>query len=96
MLVKIKKLTIENEGYNRKIYVDNMYINLSNIVSITDYSGVNDFLLREGSEFVKDKFSLMKTCEGTKIEEVIVFGSAEQVYSSFKQEYNLERKLLRG
>ena len=45
MLVEIKKLNIINEGYNRKIFLDKIYINSDKIVSITDYEGAENFFL---------------------------------------------------
>ena len=46
MLVEIKKLLIENQGYKTNISLKKMYINSHNIVSITDYNEANKFLLR--------------------------------------------------
>ena len=49
MLVQLKKLNIINEGYNRtSISLDKVYINPSHIISVIDYDGAREFLLREG------------------------------------------------
>lgn len=80
MLVEIKRLLIENDGYNRNVSLQRMYINSSNIVSISDYHGAQNFLLRENSNFAREQFSLVKVNEGGRTEEIIAFGSAEQLY----------------
>ena len=82
MLVQIKRLLIENDGYKRNVSLQRMYVNSSSIVSISDYDGASNFLLRENSRFAKEKFSLIKINEGGKIDEVIAFGSADQIYTS--------------
>ena len=82
MLVEIKRLFIENEGYSRNISLQRMYINSTNIVSISDYHGVQNFLLQENSNLAKEQFSLVKLNEGGRTEEIIAFGSAEQLYTT--------------
>ena len=84
MLVEIKKLHIINEGYNRKIFLDKIYINSDKIVSITDYEGAENFLLTEQSKFSNQKFSLVRVGYGDKTEDIIAFGSAEQIFSSLQ------------
>ena len=85
MLIRIKRLLIENEGYKRNIYLKDFYINSSSIISISDYTGANDFLLREESNFSRDKFSLIKVNQGNKYEDVIAHGSAEEIYKLYNQ-----------
>ena len=82
MLLEIKKLNIQNEGYKRNITLEKMYINAANIVSIINYEGAKTFLLRENSRFSQEKFSLIKLNEGSKVEEIIAFGAAEELYAS--------------
>ena len=82
MLVQIKRLLIENDGYNRNVSLQTMYINSTNIVSISDYQGAQSFLLRENSRLSGENFSLVKLSEGNKTEDIIVHGSAEQIYAS--------------
>ena len=82
MLVEIKRLLIESDGYNRNISLQRMYINSTSIVSISDYQGAQNFLLQENSRFATDSFSLVKLNEGGRTEDIIAFGSAEQIYNS--------------
>jgi hypothetical protein len=82
MLVEIKRLSIHNDGYRRHVTLERMYINSTSIVSISDYHGARNFLLRENSKFSKDNFSLVRINQGDKVEEIIAFGTAEQLYSS--------------
>ena len=82
MLVEIKRLFIENNGYKRSVELQKMYVNSSSIVSISDYDGAANFLLTEKSRFAKEKFSLIKLNEGGRTEDIIAFGSAEQIYNS--------------
>ena len=82
MLVEIKRLLIENEGYKRNISLKRMYVNSSNIISISDYNGAENFLLRENSRLAKEEFSLIKINEGDRTEDIIAFGSADQIYAT--------------
>ena len=82
MLVKIKKLLIENDGYRRNVSLQDIYVNSGNIISISDYHGAENFLLRENSKLSKESFSLIRLEEGNKTQDIIAFGSAEQIYSS--------------
>ena len=94
MLVELRKLNIINEGYKTKISLDRIYINSDNILSISDYEGVRQFLLREGSEQYMDRsFSLIKMGRGNQVEEIIALGSAEDIYRNFSLEE--KRKLLK-
>ena len=92
MLVEIKTLFIENNGYKRNISLKKIYVNSRNIVSISDYQGAENFLLQENSDFSKESFSLIKINQGNKLEEIIAFGSAEQIYNSIGE--NLKGKQL--
>ena len=92
MLVQIKRLLVENDGYKRNISLQNMYINSTNIVSISDYRGAENFLLRENSRLSGERFSLIKLNEGGRTEEIIAFGTAEKLYSDFRN--NSGKKLL--
>ena len=82
MLVEIKKLEIENDGYRRNVSLQRMYVNSDSIVSISDYQGASNFLLQENSRLAKESFSLIKINEGGRTHEIIAFGSAEQIYGS--------------
>lgn len=82
MLVKIKRLLIENDGYRRNVSLQDIYVNSGNIISISDYHGAENFLLRENSKFSKENFSLIRLEEGGRTQDIIAFGSAEQIYSS--------------
>lgn len=82
MLVEIKRLLIENDGYNRNVSLQRMYVNSNSIVSISDYQGAQNFLLQENSRFARESFSLVKLNEGGRVEEIIAYGSAEQIYGS--------------
>ena len=82
MLVEIKKLSIHNDGYKRHVTLEKMYINSTSIVSISDYHGAKNFLLRENSRFSKDNFSLLRINQGDTVEEIIAFGTAAQLYDS--------------
>ena len=94
VLLKIKRLVIENEGYKRNIFFEDIYINSSSIISVSNYLGAESFLLREKSEFAKEKFSLIKINEGDRVQEIIAHGGANQIYSSFRGEYSDTRRLL--
>ena len=82
MLVEIKRLLIENDGYNRNVSLQRMYVNSDSIVSISDYQGAKNFLLRENSKLSSESFSLVKLSEGSRVEEIIAFGSADQLYKT--------------
>ena len=82
MLVEIKTLFIENNGYKRNISLKKIYVNSRNIVSISDYQGAENFLLQENSDFSKESFSLIKINEGGRTEDIIAFGSADQIYNN--------------
>ena len=81
MLLKIKQLVIENLGYKRNISSKNIYLNSDNIVSVSDYTGAQNFFPSEGSEFSGSVFSLIRVGHGNTIEEVIAFGGADTIYS---------------
>ena len=92
MLVELKKLNIINDGYNRKVSLDKMYVNTDHIISITDYVNINGYLLSE--EFSKKSFSLLKIGNVSSIEEIIVFGTSEEIYSSINSKK--EKRILNG
>ena len=92
MLIEIKRLLIENDGYKRNVSLQRMYVNSNSIVSISDYEGAQNFLLRENSRLSKEKFSLIRLNDAGKTQEIIAFGSADQIYRSINQ--NAEGKIL--
>lgn len=86
MLVKIKKLNILNDGYSMKVSLDGMYVNVNHIVSISDYNQVKNFLLQEKTIIKEsENFSLLKVLTAGKVEEIIVLGTSEELYSSFNK-----------
>ncbi len=93
MLIEIRTLNIENQGYKRQISIDKMYVNANSVVSIVDYEGASDFLLREQSKFYGEKFSLLKINEGGTINNIIVLGTSEQLYSKFNTDISKKRIL---
>ena len=74
---------IENTGYKRDISLKTIYINSSNVVSITDYDGVTEFLLRENSSLQGESFSLIRL--NNIADDIIVLGSAQQIYSTVRE-----------
>ena len=95
MLLKIKQLIIENEGYKRRITARNIFVNSANIVSISDYHGATDFLLTEESTFSKEQFSLVKVSQGASATEIIAFGTAESIHSEINESLT-KKELLHG
>ena len=83
MLFPVKRLMIENTGYKRDISLKTIYINSSNVVSITDYDGVTEFLLRENSSLQGESFSLIRL--NNIADDIIVLGSAQQIYSTVRE-----------
>ncbi len=83
MLVELKKLSITNNGYNRVISLDRFYVNSNSILSLSDYSGAKEFLLKESPEnYSKKAYSILKFTEGANIEEIIVLGTAEELFKA--------------
>ncbi len=86
MLVNFKKLNIINNGYKRKITIENVFINPSHIISIRDYAGINDFLLSEAQNQLSEKtFSLITINNVTGTEEVIALGSSRDIMEKLNQ-----------
>ena len=83
MLFPVKRLMIENTGYKRDISLKTIYINSSSVISITDYDGVTEFLLRENSNLQDKSFSLIRLNNIT--DDIIVLGSAQQIFSIVKE-----------
>ena len=84
---------IENSGYKRDISLKTIYINSTKIISITDYDGVTDFLLREKSSLQDKSFSLIKL--NNVSEDIIALGAASQIYSTIR-EHLMGKELLNG
>ncbi len=85
MLVEIRRLLIENDGYNRNVSLQRMYINASSVVSISDYHGARNFLLQENSSFSNDNFSLIKINEGGYSQDIIAQGTSEQLFTKLNK-----------
>ena len=83
MLFPVKRLMIENTGYKRDISLKTIYINSSSVISITDYDGVTEFLLRENSNLQDKSFSLIRL--NNIADDIIVLGSAQQIFSIVKE-----------
>lgn len=87
MLLKLKKVNIENTGYKRKIRIENVFVNPTHIISVRDYRAINEFLLLEGSEeFSKETFSLVKLNNVTGVEEVIALGSSKKILEKLEDQ----------
>ena len=93
MIFPVKRLMIENSGYKRDISLKTIYINSTKIISITDYDGVTDFLLREKSSLQDKSFSLIKL--NNVSEDIIALGAASQIYSTIR-EHLMGKELLNG
>ncbi len=93
MLIEIKTLNIQNEGHRRNITLDRVYINSTSVVSITNYEGVNSFLLREDSKYSSEKFSLVKINEGGRSREIIALGTAEKLFTQINEKTSGKRIL---
>ena len=84
MLFPVKRLIIENTGYKRDISLKTIYINSSSIISVIDYDGAAEFLLRENSHLQDKSFSLITLNSTT--EDIIALGSAQQIFSLIREE----------
>ena len=93
MVVELKTLDITNEGYKRRISLSRVFVNANHIISISDYEGVKEFLLSEGSDqYRNESFSLVKISTGNEVDVVIALGSSDKIYESFTN--SSERRLL--
>ena len=83
MLIQFEKLNIINEGFGKtNIILNKIYLNPSHIISVVDYHGAQEFLIREGKSDYKNKsFSLLKLANASKVEEVIVLGKSHEIFS---------------
>jgi hypothetical protein len=97
MLVELRKLIITNNGYNREVSINKIFINTDHIVSIVDYDGAKSFLLSEGMvDYSEKDFSLIKVSNGNKVEEIIAIGTSEQVFNSMAQTAKDKKRILNG
>ena len=94
MLLKLMTLSIENQGYKREVSSKPVYVNTKNIISISDYFGIKDFLSSEGLSFSDSKFSVVKISHGHKTEEIIAFGTSEHISGQIQPEIDSSRLLL--
>jgi len=94
MLIKVKQLIVENNGYKRNITFKNIYINSTSIISIADYDGVREFLLQEDPRLEQTAYSLIKVSQGNRAEDIIAFGTADSIYSELNKPVG--SKLLNG
>jgi len=97
MLARLKKLNLVNEGYKRVSYISDIFLNTNNIVSIVDYQEINDFLIKEeNNDHAKKSFSLVKVNEGNNIQELIILGTAKEVYASINSSTEKKKRILNG
>ena len=96
MFVKIDKLEIsmQNSAARPHIETEVLYINSSSILSIADYEGIKSFLQTEGSRYASEDFSLLKLTQGSKIIEMIAFGTARALCHKFEKDTPASAKLL--
>ncbi len=95
MLVEIKKLRVINEGYKRTISLDKIYINSDHIISVSDFTGVKELLLTEGNDRIaNERFCIVKVSNAFDVEDMIVLGSSEDLYSKFNNKS--EKGILNG
>jgi hypothetical protein len=85
MLIKVKQLVVENNGYKRNITFKNIYINSTSIISIADYTGIRDFLLQEDPHLEQSAYSLIRVSQGNRAEDIIAFGTADSIYSELNR-----------
>jgi hypothetical protein len=53
-------------------------------MSISDFTGTKELLLNEGSDrFANESFCIVKVSNVFDVEEMIVLGSSEELYSKF-------------
>ncbi len=83
MLVKIKQLLVENNGYKRDLLKKDIFINSDKVVSISDYHAIEEFILSENLDLKNEKFSLVKISEGQSVNSIIAFGTAEEITKNF-------------
>ena len=86
MLTKIKKIKVKHFGHKREFSLESVYINSNNIISISNYENLQEFLITENSKLAGEDFSLIKIQEGAQVEDLIVLGSAEAVFSDIKKQ----------
>tara|TARA_Y100000114_G_scaffold157118_1_gene187182 strand:+ start:2410 stop:2700 length:291 start_codon:yes stop_codon:yes gene_type:complete len=83
LLVKIKQLLVENNGYKRDLLKKDIFINSDKVVSISDYHAIEEFILSENLDLKNEKFSLVKISEGQSVNSIIAFGTAEEITKNF-------------
>jgi len=93
MLIKLKTLVVENQGYKRSATAKQIYVNSDNIVSIEDYPGIESFLINENMQFAGDKFSLIRVSTAGKAVEYITFGTSHNIYSQISEQAHGKRLL---
>lgn len=96
MLLQLRKVNILNEGYGKtSVSLEKVYINPSHIISVRDYEGIKQFLLNEGQvDAPTDNYSLIKLSIANAVEEMIVLGASEEIYSRLKK--SPTKELLNG
>ena len=93
MLIKLKTLIVENQGYKRSTSSKEVYVNTNHIVSISDYAAIEEFLLVENLNQAGDKFCLVKVAEGSGTKEYITFGTSHGVYGKIREHLQGKRIL---
>jgi len=93
MLIKLKTLIVENHGYRRETFSRDIYVNSSNIISISDKPEIDDFLLTENLKHSGEKFCIVKLSHGNKSEDIIAFGTSAMIYSQINEQTHGKRLL---
>jgi hypothetical protein len=94
MLLEITKLNIKNEGFKRDISLSKVYVNTSNIISVSDYHGAKPFLQEEKSNLSGESFCLVRINNGSHYEDIIVQGTAEGISERIAS--NTKKGLIHG
>ena len=95
MLIKLKTLVVENDGYRRTAAPKEVYLNSTNIISISDHPRIEQYLLSEGLGHSSDRFCLIKVSLGNSLEELIAFGTSASIYKQIN-ENNTSKGVLNG
>ena len=82
MLKKIKTVNVTSNGREREVLMSDMFVNVEKIVSIVDYDNIKKILFDFSPDLKQSDFSLLKISEGPNLKELIVLGTAEEVYQS--------------
>ena len=85
LLIKLTQLVVKTESYKREILEKDIFINPDFIVSLVEHNKVLDYLKMENIDTNQESFSLIRYASGSKIEEMIVFGSTVEIMSTINK-----------